>query len=127
MKIIKNFTRSQTRLDQMIGGLVTNSSKHGLGYQNNNSKRKPRKQSRFFAKFVNNPSSFYNDDPFYSMNANVRCHYCCLKGHVSFDCFVRRYPQKFEWVPKQPTNIVGTKSWLPLGASSAGASSSSNK
>ena len=92
-----------------------------LGYQNNNSKGSLESNKDFFAKFANNPSSFYNDDPFYSMNAKVRCHYCCLKGHVSFDYFVKRFILKsLIWVPKQPTNIVGTKSWLPLGASSAG-------
>ena len=93
-EVITNFTRSQTRMDQMIDGLVPSSSKHGLGYKNNNSKRKPRKQSKFFAKFLNNSSSFYNDDPYYSTNLKVRCHYCCLKGHVSGECFVKKTSSK---------------------------------
>ena len=83
-------------------------------------------KSKFLARILNNSSSFYNDEPFYSTKLKVRCHYCCLKGHVSGDCFVRRNPQKFEWVAKQPTNIVGTSRRLPIDASLAGASSSSN-
>ena len=119
--VIKNFTRSQTRMDQMIDGLVPSSSKHGLGYQNVKSKKKPRIQSNFFAKFLNNSSGFNNDDPYYSTKLKVRCHYCCLKGHVNGECFVRRHPQKYEWVAKQPTNMVGTAKRLPLDASLAGA------
>ena len=123
--IIKRFTRSQSSLDNMIGGLVANSSKHGLGYQINKQKRKPRKP-RPLAKFANNHNSFVNNDSFYTSSSKVTCHYCCLKGHVSMDCLARLFPTKFEWRPKQLTNIVGTVIRLPFDASLAGASSSSN-
>ena len=59
---------------------------------------------------------------------NVKCHYCSLKGHVSHDCIARTNPRMFSWIPKHCANIVGTKSWLPVGVPfSAGASTSSNK
>ena len=40
-EIIKNFTRSQTSLDKMIGGFGSNQNKQGLGY-----KPKPRKTNK---------------------------------------------------------------------------------
>ena len=108
----------------MVDGFGSNQNKQGLGY-----KPKPRKNNkRNIARFVANPTSYYN----YGLNdsskyANLKCHYCNCKGHVSYDCFARLYPNEFMWMPKQKTNIIGTTKWLPLGASSAGASSSSNK
>ena len=123
--IITSFTRSQSSLDNMIGGLVANSSKHGLGYQINKQTRKPRKP-RPLAKFVNNHNTFVNNDYFYTSISKVTCHYCCLKGHVSLDCLAVLVPTKFEWRPKQLTNIVGIVIRLPFDASLAGASSSSN-
>ena len=32
MKSLKNFTRSQTRLDKMVEGFGSNQNKQGLGY-----------------------------------------------------------------------------------------------
>ena len=123
--IVKIFTRSQSSLNSMIGGLVANSSKHGLGYQITKQKRKPRKH-RPLARIANNHNYFANNDSFYTTSLKVSCHYCGLKGHVSLDCLARLFPTKFEWRPKQLTNIVGTVIRLPNDASLAGASSSSN-
>ena len=54
----------------MIDGLVPSTSKHGLGYENVKTKRKFRTQSKFLARILNNSSSFYNDDPYYSTKLN---------------------------------------------------------
>ena len=56
-EVITKFTRSQASFNHMIGGIVANPNKQGLGY-----KPKPRKSNkRDRVRFVNNPSSFYND------------------------------------------------------------------
>ena len=61
--VFTNFTWSQIRMDTMIDGLVPSTSKHVLGYQNAKSKRRPRTQSKFLARILNNSSSFYNYEP----------------------------------------------------------------
>ena len=106
----------------MVEGFGSNQNKHGLGYT-----PKPRKNNKKkIARFVANPTLYYN----YGVNeskkyANLICHFCNCKGHVSYDCFARSFPNDFIWRPKQKTNIVVTK-WVPSGALSAGASTSSN-
>ena len=72
--IVKNFTRSQSSLNNMIGGLVANSSKHGLGYQIPKQKRKPRTH-RPLARITNNHNYCDNNDSFYSTSLKVTCHY----------------------------------------------------
>ena len=90
-EIIKNFTRSQSSLDHMIGGLVANSSKHGLGYQNNKQKRKPRKHHPLL-KLLTTTLAFTMMTIFILQIQKLTCHYCCLKGHVSIDCLARFFP-----------------------------------
>ena len=114
----------------LVGSLGNYSIGHGLGFQSNILQTKPKKAKlNKFENFLSHPSSFYSSD-IECLNAklNVRCHYCTQKGHVSHDCIANLYPRNFSWIPKNCANIVGTKSWLPIGVSfSAGASTSSNK
>ena len=61
-EVISKFTRSQASINEMIGGFSSNSNKHGLGY-----KPKPSISSkRDRVRFVQNHSSFYNDDHYKS-------------------------------------------------------------
>ena len=130
-KVIKNFTSSQQNLNKLVGNLGIYSFGHGVGFQRDVIRTKPKRSNlSYFKNFLRNPTSYYDSDV-ECLNAklNVKCHYCSLKGHVSHDCVARINPSIFSWIPKMRANIVGTKkSWLPVGVSfSAGASTSSNK
>ena len=119
-EIISKFTRSQASLNELIGGIGSNSNRHGLGYS------KPRRSKRK-GRFVPNPTTFYNNGPYESGKpSKVLCHYCCRRGHISVDCYARLFPFRCVWEQKQHANIVGTIRRLPNVVPLAGTPSSSN-
>ena len=136
-QVVKSFTSSQRNVDRMLDNLGNHVNRRGLGFGKQPSKPKRTKAKRKPI-LVNDAShpididlcDYYENGLCYNNVYTKRtCHFCNVKGHLSYDCAARFYPEMFCWVPKvKDTNTSGSITWLPMGASSfVGASSSSSK
>ena len=88
---------------RMLDNIGTHVNRRGLGFGKQPTKPKKTKAKRK-TNFVNDAShpididlyEYYDNGSYYNnVYTKSTCHYCNVKGHLSYECVARFYPKQF--------------------------------